>query len=129
LRTTYWIAGVLLAACGDGGTEPSVSDLVPIVLAVTPQPPPSPTEHAVLVTLEVRTASGQPYPEAIVQWEATSGEVLSPALTDEQGQLQALWSFNLTLTPSGSAAELRACARREPNHQCAYTDPVSLTIP
>jgi hypothetical protein len=129
MRRILWLAGVLLAACGDGGSEPSPGDLVPTIIDVAEQPPPSPTERAVFVTVEVRDPGGQPHPNAIVQWEASHGEVLSSALTEEDGQLQAQWTFNLAVTPSGTLAELRACARRDMSLPCGYSDPVSLEVP
>ena len=129
MRRTLWTAGALLAACGDGGNDPAVGDLVPTILEIVEQPPPSPTDRAVAVTVEVRTSAGQPHYNAIVEWEASHGEVLSPPLTDENGRLQALWSFQLAVTPSGTAAELRACARREPHLPCGYSDPVRLEVP
>ena len=57
MRRTLWTAGALLAACGDGGNDPAVGDLVPTILEVIEQPPPSPTDRAVAVTVDVAPRS------------------------------------------------------------------------
>jgi hypothetical protein len=55
--------------------------------------------------------------------------VLAPALTDEEGRLQALWVFNLATDPSGTQVELRPCARREPADACGYGETEAAEVP
>lgn len=119
----------LLANCGDDGTGPTAEPLVPRIVAVTPQPNPPAGEGGFLVDLEVRTQNGTPYPSAVVSWEATHGAVSAPALTDSEGQLQALWMFNVAGDPTGTTAELRACARRQPPDPCGYSEPAVVEVP
>jgi hypothetical protein len=119
----------LLASCGDDGTGPGGEALVPRIVAVTLQTGPSAGETGFLIDLEVRTQAGTPYPDAVVSWEATHGAVLAPALTDSQGELQALWTFNIAGDPNSGAAELRACARRELSDPCGYSEPALVEIP
>jgi hypothetical protein len=120
---------VLLASCSDGGPEPTTEALVPRIAPITPQPNASPGEADFLVDLEVRTRAGEAYPGAIVSWEPTHGNVLAPATTDADGRLQALWIFTLGADPSGTAAVLRACARREPQDPCGYSEAADVEIP
>jgi len=120
---------ILLASCGDDGTGPGGEGLVPRIVAVIPQPSPVAAEAGFLIDLEVRTQAGTPYPGAVVSWEATHGAVLAPPLTDSMGELQALWTFNVAGDPSSGAAELRACARREPPDPCGYSEPAVVEIP
>jgi hypothetical protein len=119
----------LLASCGDDGTGPGGEELEPRIVAVTLQTGPTAGEEGFLIDLEVRTQAGTPFPGAVVSWEATHGAVLAPALTDSQGKLQALWTFSLAGDPSSGAAELRACARREPPDPCGYSEPAVVEIP
>jgi hypothetical protein len=120
---------VLLASCSDGGPEPTAEALVPRIALVAPQPSSSSGEADFLVDLDVRTRAGEAYAGALVTWEPTHGSVLAPALTDADGRLQALWTFTLGADPSGTAAELRACARREPPDPCGYSEPALVEIP
>jgi hypothetical protein len=119
----------LLANCGDGGTGPGGEALVPRIVAVTPQTGPPAEEEGFLIDLEVRTQAGALYPGAVVSWEATYGAVLAPALTDSEGELQALWTFSLAGDSSDGAAEIRACARRELPDPCGYSEPMVVEIP
>ena len=119
----------VLASCGDGGTGPGAEALVPRIVAVTPQEGPPAGETGFLIDLEVRTQAGTRYPGAVVSWEATHGAVLAPALTDSVGELQALWTFSVAGDPNSGAAELRACARREPPDPCGYSEPAVVEIP
>jgi hypothetical protein len=119
----------LLASCGDDGIGPGDEALVPRIMAVTPQTGPSAGEAGFLIDLEVRTQAGTPYPDAVVSWEANHGAVLAPALTDSQGELQALWTFNIAGDPNSGTAQLRACARRELSDACGYSEPAVVEIP
>jgi len=130
MRLTPFCALVfLLASCGDEGTGPGDEALVPRIVAVTPQTSPSDGEAGFLIDLEVRTQAGTPYPGAVVTWEPTHGAVLAPPLTDSQGDLQALWTFSVAGDPSSAAAEIRACARRQPPDPCGYSEPAVVEIP
>lgn len=120
---------VLFAACGDGGSEPSAQSLVPRIVRATPRLDSPAGEAGVFIDLEVRDRAGTAYANAIVEWEATHGAVLAPALTDADGELQALWVFTLAVDPSGTAAQLRACARRQSTDRCAYSEPIALEVP
>lgn len=120
---------LLLGGCGDGGSGPTPGALVPRLVRLTPNPNPSPGESGILIDLEVRSQAGAPEPNVLVSWEVTRGAVLSPALTDTDGELQALWVFTRATDPMGTAAQVRACARREPSDPCAYSVPADVVVP
>ncbi len=120
---------IVLAACGDGGGGPDDDSLVPRIQRITPRPDSPAGEAALYLDLEVRTRTGTPYPDAFVTWELSHGAMLASALTDERGELQAEWIFTLADEPSGTSVHARACARRQLQDPCAWTESAAATIP
>jgi hypothetical protein len=96
---------------------------------LTPRLDPLPGESGIVIDLEVRSQAGAPQPNVLVSWEVARGAVLSPALTEPDGELQALWVFTRAVDPVGTAVQVRACARREPSDPCEYSATVDVVVP
>jgi hypothetical protein len=120
---------VLPGGCGDGAGGPAADELVPRLVRLTPRIDPPPGESGIVIDLEVRSEAGAPQPNVLVTWVVTRGGVLSPALMGSDGGLQALWVFTRTVDPAGVAAQVRACARREPADPCAYSATAHVEVP
>jgi hypothetical protein len=120
---------IVLGGCGDGRSEPAVEALVPRLVRLTPRLDPPPGESGILIDLEVRSQAGVPQPNVLVSWEVTRGAVLSPALTESDGELQALWVFTRAEDPAGTAAQVRVCVRRDPSDPCAYSPTADVEVP
>jgi hypothetical protein len=120
---------ILLAGCGDGGGGPDDDPLVPRIQRITPRADSPEGEAALYLDLEVRTRTGTPYPDAFVTWDLSHGAMLASPPTDERGELQAQWTFTLADEPSGTSVQARACARRQFQDPCAWTEPATATIP
>ena len=120
---------ILLGGCGEGRTEPGAEALVPRLVGLTPRLDPPAGESGIVIELEVRSQAGVPQRNVLVSWEVTRGAVLSPALTDADGELQALWVFTRVEDSVGTAARVRACARREPSDPCAHSTTADVEVP
>ena len=120
---------ILLGGCGDGASEPAAEALVLRLVRLAPRLEPPPGESGIVIDLEVRSQAGVAQPNVLVSWEVTRGAALSPALTEPDGELQALWVFTRAVDPVGAAAQVRACARHEPSEPCAYSAGADVVVP